>query len=44
MCIDYSALNVLTLKNDYLLLRIQNCLNIIETTRNFNKIDLISDY
>ena len=44
ICIDYRALNVLIFKNDYLLLRIQNFLNIIETTRNFNKINLINDY
>ena len=44
ICIDYRAFNILTLKNDYLLSRIQNCWNIIETTRNFNKIDLINNY
>ena len=44
MCIDYRVFNDLTLKNNYLLLKIQNYLNIIETTRNFNKIDLINDY
>ena len=44
ICINYRVLNVLILKNDYLLSRIQNCLNIIETTRNFNKINLINDY
>ena len=44
ICINYRVLNVLILKNDYLLSRIQNCLNMIETTRNFNKIDLINNY
>ena len=44
MCIDYRALNALILKNKYLLSRIQDCLNIIETTRNFNNINLINDY
>ena len=44
MCIDYRALNAMTLKNDYWLSRIQNCLNMIETTRSFNKIDLINEY
>ena len=44
MCIDYFVLNALILKNDYLLSRIQNYLNIIETTRNFNKFDLINNY
>ena len=31
-------------KNNYLLSKIQNCLNMIETTRNFNKINLINKY
>ena len=44
MCIDYRALNAMTLKNDYSLSRIQNCLDMIETTRSFNKIDLTSEY
>ena len=44
MCINYRILNIMILKNEYLLLKIQNCLNIIEITNNFNKIDLINDY
>ena len=32
------------LKIEYSLFKIQNCLNIIETTKSFNKIDLINDY
>ena len=32
------------LKNEYLLFKIQNCLNMIETTTNFNKIDIINNY
>ena len=44
MCINYKILNVVILKNKYSLFKIQNCLNMIETTRNFNKIDLINDY
>ena len=44
MYINYRAFNDLILKNNYLLSRIQNCLNIIETTRNFKKIDLINNY
>ena len=44
MCIDYKILNAIIQKNDYLLSKIQDCLNMIETARNFSKIDLISDY
>ena len=44
MCINYKIFNVVILKNEYSLFKIQNCLNMIETTRNFNKIDLINDY
>ena len=44
MCIDYRILNAMIQKNDYSLSKIQDCLNMIETTRNFSKIDLISDY
>ena len=44
MCIKYKTFNIVILKNEYLLLKIQNCLDIIETTKNFNKIDLINDY
>ena len=44
MCINYRALNAVTQKNDYSLSKIQNCLNMIGTVRNFNKIDLINEY
>ena len=44
MCIDYRALNFVTLKNNYSLPKIQNCLNIIETTKNYNKIDFTNNY
>ena len=44
MCINYQTLNIVILKNEYSLLKIQNYLNMIETTKNFNKIDLINDY
>ena len=44
MCIDYKTLNAVILKNEYSLLKIQNCLNMIETAKSFNKIDLINDY
>ena len=44
MCIDYKALNVVIFKNDYFLSKIQNCLNMIETTKNFNKIDFTNEY
>ena len=30
MCINYKIFNIMILKNEYLLLKIQNCLNIIE--------------
>ena len=43
MCIDYRALNAMILKNYYSLLRIQNCLDMIEIARSFNKINLTSE-
>jgi hypothetical protein len=44
MCINYKIFNIVILKNKYSLFKIQNCLNMIETTKNFNKINLINDY
>ena len=44
MCINYRAFNAMTQKNDYSLSKIQNCLNMIETAKSFNKIDLINEY
>ena len=44
MCINYKILNAIIQKNDYSLSKIQDCLNMIETTKSFNKIDLINDY
>ena len=44
MCINCKILNVVILKNEYSLFKIQDCLNMIETTKSFNKIDLINDY
>ena len=39
MCINYRTFDIVILKNEYLLLKIQNCLNMIEITKNFNKIN-----
>jgi len=44
MCIDYRALNAVTLKNGYPLPKIQDCLDMIGTARSFSKIDLTSGY
>ena len=44
MCIDYRALNAMILKNNYSLSKIQDCINMIETARSFNKIDLTNEY
>ena len=44
MCINYKILNVVILKNEYSLFKIQNCLDMIETAKSFNKINLINDY
>ena len=44
MCINYRAFNVMIQKNDSSLSKIQNCLNIIETTKSINKINLINEY
>ena len=44
MYINYKTFNIMILKIEYSLFKIQNCLNIIETTKSFNKIDLINDY
>ena len=42
MCINYRVFNIIILKNEYLLFKIQNCLNIIEIIKNLNKINLIN--
>lgn len=44
MCIDYQALNAVSEKNAYLLLRIQECLDWFGTSLYLTKIDLISGY
>ena len=41
MYIDFRTLNVITKKNDYLLLRIQEYLNLINRVRYLSKIDFI---
>ena len=41
MYIDFRALNVVTKKNGYLLLRIQEYLNLINRIRYLSKIDFI---
>ena len=44
MCVDYQALNEITVKNGYPLPKIQECLDQIGSARFFSKIDLLSDY
>ena len=44
MCINYKTFNIVIEKNDYSLSKIQNSLNMIETTENFNKINFINEY
>ena len=44
ICINYRAFNVMIQKNNYSLSKIQDCLNMIETMKSFNKIDLINEY
>ena len=44
MCIDNRALNSKTLRNAYLLLRIQDCTDKLEKVRKLSSIDLLSGY
>jgi transposase InsO family protein len=44
MCIDYRALNSLTVRNGYPLPKIQDCLDVIGNAKYFTKIDLTSGY
>ena len=44
MCINYHALNKLTVKNEYSLSRIQEMMNIIDLTKYLLKINLLSEY
>ena len=44
MCIDYRALNNVTVRNGYPLPKIQDCLDMIGTATYFSKIDLTSGY
>ena len=44
MYINFRTLNVIIKKNDYLLLRIQECLDLINRIRYLSKIDFIQDY
>ena len=44
MCVDYWALNKITMKNSYPLLKIQECLDQIGSACFFLKIDLLSGY
>ena len=44
MCMDYQALNKITVKNSYSLPKIQECLDHIGSAHFFSKINLLSDY
>ena len=44
LCIDYRGLNIVTIKNKYLLLRIDNLFDQLAGSRVFSRIDLRSDY
>ena len=44
MCMDYQALNEITMKNSYPLPKIQECLDQIGSACFFSKIDLLSGY
>ena len=44
MCVDYQALNEITMKNSYPLPKIQECLNQIGSAHFFSKTDLLSGY
>jgi hypothetical protein len=44
MCVDYRTLNDVTMKNKYMLLRIEDLLDQMRDTRVFSKIDLRSGY
>ena len=44
MCVDYRALNNVTVKNGYPLPKIQDCLDQIGSAKVFSKVDLLSGY
>lgn len=44
MCIDYRGLNAITVKNKYLLPRVDKLFDQLHGTRYFSKIDLCSGY
>lgn len=44
LCIDYRMLSQITIKNKYILLRIDNLFNQLKSTSVFSKIDLRSRY
>ena len=44
MCVDYRALNNVTVKDTYPLLRIQECLDAFKGSKYFTKIDLTSRF
>jgi hypothetical protein len=44
MCIDYHALNKITIKNNYFLSRINNLLDWFNGARYFNQVDIKSRY
>ena len=44
MCVDYRALNSVTVKNTYPLPKIQECLDQLGTARYFTKLDCLSGY
>ena len=44
MCIDYRALNAVSVRNTYPLPRIQDCLDQLHGSRFFSKLDLLSGF
>jgi hypothetical protein len=44
MCIDYRALNKMTVRNEYLLLKIDKLLNILQSAKFFTTLDLDMAY
>ena len=44
ICVDYRALNAVTVKNGFLLPRIQECLDAFKGAKYFTKLDLTSGF
>lgn len=44
MCMDYRQLNQVSIKNKYLILRIDDLFDLLKGATHFSKIDLYSNY